>query len=107
MQVQAYIGYWENERFYPVEKPLHKPGRQKAILTFIEETLLEPIQQEEVTATIPSEFMPLVAKIGVEAAQRRINWLNRLEASVQSSADEELVYIPRSKEMRPPLNFGD
>jgi ribosomal protein L10 len=107
MQVQAYVGYWENERFYPLEQPVRKAGKQKAILTFLDDSSSEPVPQSIQKSEIPSEFTSLAEKVGVIKAQERIDWLNRLEAAVEQSLDEEMVYIPRSKEMRQPLNFGD
>ena len=105
MQVQAYVGYWENERFYPLDKPVRMVGKQKAILTFLDDDSSEPIAQPIQKSEIPSEFNSLVEKVGTKKARERIDWINRLEAAVEQSLDEELVYIPRSKEMRQPLNF--
>jgi len=107
MQLQAFVGYWENERFYPLEQPLRKAGKQKAILTFLDDSYIEPVTQSATKTEISSEFTLLVEKVGEVKAKKRIDWLERLEAAVEQSLDEELVYIPRSKEMRPPLNFDN
>ena len=53
MQIQAYAGYWENERFYPTEKPVRKTGRQRAILTFID----EPHNDEVITTQQWPDFI--------------------------------------------------
>jgi len=86
MQVQAYEGYVEGNRFYPTEKPLSVSGRFLAVLTVID----APVQVENRQA-------------------QRMEWLNRLEEAVANSSDEELPDWPfeRSKEMRPPLDFAD
>ena len=86
MQIQAYEGYVEGGQFYPKEKPIHLSGRFRAILTVLD----VPIQTDD--------SPPL-----------RMEWLNRLEAAVALSSDEELPDWPfeRSKEMRSPLDLRD
>ena len=86
MQAQAYEGYVEDGQFYPKEMPIRLAGRFRAVLTVLD----VPTQTE----TNP---------------QLRMEWLNRLEAAVALSVDEELPDWPfeRSKEMRPPLDLTD
>ena len=86
MQVQAYEGYVEDGKFYPRDIPLLRVGRFRAILTVLD----EPTQVET--------SQPL-----------RLEWLNRLEAAVALSDDEDLPDWPfeRSKEMNPPLDLED
>ena len=84
MQVQAFEGYWENGSFYSLGQPILITGRQRAILTLLN----EPVREIQ---AIPNES--------------RIVWLNRLNEAIENSMDEELPDIPRSREMRPPVNF--
>jgi hypothetical protein len=86
MQALAYEGYIEGGQFYPKEIPVRHVGRLRAILTVL-----------DVPAQTEIDF-PL-----------RMGWLNRLEAAVALSADEELPDWPfeRSKETRPPLDLRD
>ena len=108
MQVQAFEGYWENERFYPLGKPIRKTGRQKAILTFISEPVQEPASDLLYTEEMPEGFTDLVKKVGLEDAQRRVTWLKRLEEAREFAKDEPLPDFPqRSKEMRPPVLLDD
>ena len=86
MQAQAYEGYVEGGQFYPKEKPIRLIGRFRAVLTVID---------------IPTQ--------ATTVSTSRMEWLNRLEAAVSLSADEELPDWPfeRSKEMRSPLDLAD
>ena len=86
MQAQAYEGYVEGGQFYPKEIPIRLAGRFRAVLTVLD----VPVQ----ATTNPSS---------------RMEWLNRLEAAVALSADEELPDWPfeRSKKMHPPLDLAD
>jgi len=86
MQVQAYEGYVEGGQFYPKDIPIRLTGRFRAVLTVLD----VPVQ----TTTNSTPLM---------------EWLNRLEAAVALSVDEELPDWPfeRSNEMRPPLDLTD
>jgi hypothetical protein len=84
MQVQAFEGYWENGRFYPLGQTVRKAGRLRAILTVLNEPVID--------RTVSGEPC--------------IEWLNRLNEAIALSMDEALPDIPRSKSMRPPINFG-
>jgi len=86
MQAQAYEGYVEDGQFYPKEIPIRLTGRFRAVLTVLD----VPVQETTNSSS-------------------RMEWLNRLEAAVAISADEELPDWPfeRSKEMRPPLDLTD
>ena len=86
MQAQAFEGYVEGGQFYPKETPIRLTGRFRAILTVLD---------------VPAQT--------TTALSSRMEWLNRLEAAVSLSADEELPDWPfeRSKEMRPPLDLAD
>ena len=86
MQAQAYEGYVESGQFYPKEIPIRLSGRFRAVLTVLD----VPVQST--TSSIP-----------------RMEWLNRLEAAVALSVDEELPDWPfeRSKAMHPPLDLMD
>ena len=86
MEVQAYEGYVEGGQFYPKEIPIRLTGRFRAVLTVLD--------------------VPIQANADVSS---RIEWLNRLEAEIALSSDEELPDWPfeRSKEMRPPIDLAD
>jgi hypothetical protein len=84
MQVQAFEGYWENERFYPLGQMERKSGKLRAILT----VLNEPAHEGKAVSDEP-----------------RVAWLNRLDEAITLSLDEDLPDMQRSKAMRPPVNF--
>jgi hypothetical protein len=86
MQAQVYDGYVEGGQFYPKEIPINLAGRFRAVLTVLD------------VPTQADKSLPL-----------RMEWLNRLEAAVALSSDEDLPDWPfeRSKEMRTPLNLAD
>jgi len=86
MQAQAYEGYVEDGQFYPKEIPIQLTGRFRAVLTVLD----VPVQAT--TSSTP-----------------RMEWLNRLEAAVALTVDEELPDWPfeRLNEMRPPLDLTD
>jgi len=86
MQARTYEGYVEGGQFYPKEAPIRLTGRFRAVLTVLD---------------VPEQAPTILSS--------RIEWLNRLEAAVALSADEELPDWPfeRSKEMRPPLDLAD
>jgi len=86
MEVQAYEGYVEGGQFYPKEIPIRLTGRFRAVLTVLD---------------VPSQANTDLCS--------RIEWLNRLEAEIVLSSNEELPDWPfeRSKEMRPPIDLAD
>ena len=69
MQVQAFEGYWENGTFYSLGQPVRATGRQRAILTLLDEPARE-------IKTSPSES--------------RIEWLERLEKNNEKAVEEEI-----------------
>ena len=108
MQVQAFEGYWENERFYPLGQPIRKPGKFRAILTLLDEPIQISVPEVASTGEMPDGFTSLVAKVGLDEAQKRTAWLKRLEEARELAKDEKMPDIPlRSKEMRPPVIFND
>ena len=109
MQLQTYEGYWENDRFYPIGQPVHKTGKQKVILTFLNEPV---VQQSQIMIAyvdeVPTKFASLVEEVGMEEAQRRISLLSRLKEAVALSADETMLDFPnRGREMKAPVLFDD
>ena len=86
MQLQAVQGYLENERFYPIGEPIRKTGRQKVIVTFLNDPVAnnEPIQDEPLNA-----------------------WHSRLKEAIALSMDENLPDLVRVKKMRSPINWED
>lgn len=84
-QVRAYDGYFENGSFFSAGKAVRLPERKRVVINVFSETVKAK----------PDDY------------EKRMAWLARLDAAIKDSADEELIYIPRSKEMRPPLDFSD
>ena len=110
MQVQAFEGYWENERFYPFGKPIRKPGRTKAILTFLSEPAIEPNPTLDTTSLdeVPEGFEGLVEIMGLEEAKKRVAWLKRLHEAGELAKDAPPFELsPRMGSMRSPVLFED
>ena len=83
--MQAIKAYYEDGKFIPFQ-PVKIPKGSHAIITILDFPIIE-----------------------VKPDESRIEWLNRLEAAIALSMDEELPDWPfqRSKEMRPPLDLRD
>jgi len=45
MQIQAYEGYWENGKFFPIGNVSSTPERKKAILTVLDELVTVDYKQ--------------------------------------------------------------
>jgi len=86
MQLQAFEGFWENGNFYSAGQPIRIKGRQRAILTLLDE---------------PER------KINVTSADSRIEWLNMLDEALKFSMDEELPDFPSRQAMREPHGLTD
>jgi hypothetical protein len=86
MQAQVYEGYFENGSFLAAGQTIHIPERKMVYITI----LGEPTE----VVTESSDY------------ERRMDWLKRLDEAIRLSADEELQYIPRSQQMRPPVDFA-
>jgi hypothetical protein len=102
MQAQAYEGYVESGQFYPKGLPIRLAGRFRAVLTILD----VPTQADALT---DREDKLGRVKITNTDISRRLEWLNRLEAAVALSENEDLPDWPfeRSKELRPPLDLAD
>jgi hypothetical protein len=83
--IQTYDGYFENGSFFAAGRAIRLPDKKRVVINIFN----EPVK------TKPDDYA------------QRMAWLKRLEELTALSADEEFVYIPRSKEMRPPLDFSD
>ena len=83
--MQAIKAYYEDGKFIPFQ-PVKIPKGSHAIVTILD--------------------FPIIK---VKPDGPRIEWLERLEAAIDLSMDEELPEWPfqRSKEMRPPLDLRD
>jgi len=84
MQLQTVQGYLENERFYPLGNPIRKAGRQKVIVTFLN----EPLHNEDAVHNEPLN-----------------TWHNRLKEAIALSANEDLPDLVRPKKMRSPIDW--
>ena len=91
--MQAVKAYYNGDTFTPF-KPVKVPKGSHAIVTMLDFSISET-QLQNNTKDVPNES--------------RIVWLNRLEAAIDLSMEEELPDWPfqRSKEMRSPLDLTD
>ncbi len=84
--LQSYEGYIRDGLVYPVgELPPFKNDRRVYIL-------------------IPNEPEPTISASDKE---KRLARLAKLHQSIENSMDEELNYIPRSAEMRTPIDLSE
>ena len=86
--MQAYEGYFENGQFYTSGKKIRIPERKRIFLTILEESPLQLSNKDE-------------------DLKCRADWLERLNAAIQLSLNEELPFIPRSTIMRAPVDLSD
>ena len=86
--MQAVKAYYEEGKFVPFQ-PVKIPKGSHAIVTILD------FYTSDNSSTNDPDIQP---------NESRIEWLNRLEAAIDSSMDEDLPDWPfaRSKEMRPP-----
>jgi hypothetical protein len=77
--LQAYEGYLEKGRFYPLGSPMSIPGRRRVIVTVLDETT--PEQKETSQATAWREFFDAVNASGEEipATFERVNFKREVE----------------------------
>jgi len=82
--MQAVKAYYDDGKFVPFQ-PVIIPKGSQAIVTILDSTF------------------------DTRSNESRIEWLNRLEAAIELSMDEELPdwAFQRSKEMRMPLNLSN
>ena len=103
MQAQVFEGYWENERFYPLEKPVCKVGRQRAFLTLIDEPIQNLAPIDIPIGEMPEGFTALIDKVGQEEAQRRADWLKSLAEARELAKDEPLPVFPKRSILDSPI----
>ena len=87
--MQAIRAYYDEGKFVPF-KPVKIPKGSHAIVTILD----FPLDR----STSEADGAP---------GESRIEWLKRLHEAIDFSMDEEMPHIPRSKEMRPPINMAD
>ena len=87
MQLQTFEGYLENERFFPIGKPIKKSGKQRVLITFLNDPILNDPVVEAIEAEPKDEL------------------LQRLKEAIAESADEYMPDIVRCKKMRPPVDW--
>ncbi|MCL2146569.1 MAG: hypothetical protein FWH52_02055 [Synergistaceae bacterium] len=85
MQAKAYEGYFENGHFRVSGKTIHIPERRRVFLTIMDEDVQDSAEEKE----------------------QRAAWLERLNNLSILSMDEELLYIPRSKRIREPVDLSE
>lgn len=101
MQAQAYEGYIENGHIYTQKKNLPITGRKRVIIAIPDEP------EDEFTENSDSFFIEYKHLSKEEDMERRLAWLDRLDKAMELACNEELVYIPRSDEMRKPTILTD
>ena len=99
--MQAYEGYLENGRFYPIGQSMKIQGRQRVILTVLGESA------QKDSGVIFEEFDRYAEKAKSEEQELRAAWLKRLDEAIKFSLDEDLPDIQRSTLMRDPTNLTD
>ena len=85
--MQAVRAYYDEGKFVPMQ-PVRIPKGSQAIVTILDFAI--------------GEVKPIIDDTPNKPSASRIEWLNRLEAAIDDSEDEELPDWPfqRSKEMR-------
>jgi len=83
--MQAYEGYLEDGWFTPIGKPVNIRGRHHVVLAIFDEPIQASTKEQEL----------------------RVAWLQRLDAAISLSLDEELPDMTRSTIMREPLDLTD
>jgi hypothetical protein len=86
MQARAYEGYFEDGSFFSSGRTVSIPEKTRVVITVFDESVKKSESDEK---------------------ERRSAWLKRLDEAIKLSADEELIYIPRSGETRPPYDLTD
>ena len=91
--MQAVKAYYDDGKFIPYQ-PIKVPTGSQAIVTILDFSICDVNNASDLKST---------------TNESRIEWLNRLEAAIDLSMDEELPdwAFQRSKEMRPPVNLKD
>ena len=66
--MEAYEGYYENDRFFPLGKALRIPGRHRAIITILTD---EPVKSEETTERLAAldEFFSTIESSNEEVPE--------------------------------------
>ena len=77
--LQAYEGYLERGRFYPIGPPINVQGRRRVIVTVLDE--LMPQQKETQQATAWREFFEAVNASGEEIPEtfERVNFTREID----------------------------
>ena len=92
LSMQAIKAYYDDEgKFVPFE-PVRIPKGSHVIVTILD---------------FPILGLPAANKDDAASDTALGSWLNRLYEARAASMNEEMRYIPRSREMRPPINLAD
>jgi len=91
MQAQAYQGYLENGFFHTAGKTIKLPERKNMFVTILEEANEEEVSEESKD----------------NEHELRLAWLLKLETAIDLALTEDFPLIPRSTEMREPINLAD
>ena len=89
--MQAIKAYYDEGKFIPFE-PVQIPRGSHVIVTILD---------------FPILGLPATDKDDAPSDIALSLWLNRLREARLASIDEEMTCIPRSREMRPPINMAD
>ena len=105
-QIQKFEGYWENDRFYPQGNPIRKKGRQRAVLTFINEPVQESTTEKPIFDIVPDDDE--ASKLADEEDTRlREEWLKKLKQLRELAKDDPLLDFPVRQPMREPHGLTD
>jgi len=83
-------GYLEKGRFYPIVRSAEIKGRRRVLVTVLNDNTSQMLE-----------------KSNANNEKARKAWLKYLNEAIASAQDEEFPEIPRSKEMRLPVNLSD
>ena len=68
--------------------------------------LLESIEQAK-NGQVVTKTLAELESMDIQSDAKLSLWFDRLHEARAASVDEEMIYIPRSREMRPPVNPAD
>ena len=91
LSMQAIKAYYDEGKFIPFE-PVRIPKGSHAIVTILD---------------FPILGLPVANKNDAASDTATNSWLKRLHKARDASIDEEMMYIPRSRETRLPINLAD
>jgi len=106
--MQAYEGYFEDGRFYPVGSITSKPGRIKAFIILDEQIEpSKPSQRPKDDERFWIKFHHQAEEVKTQNRKLRADWIKKMDEAVDLSLNEELPDFSRSTTMREPICMTD